>query len=53
MPSKGGSEYLSTEDLGKPDLIIETGYQIGRWTDYPVYNDTDSELAKVCSDCKS
>lgn len=53
MPSKNGSEYLSADDLGKPDLIIEYGYLIGRWKNYPVYYDTDSELANVCSDCKS
>lgn len=53
MPSNGGSEYLSTDDLGKPDLIIENGDEIGLWSDYPIYNETDPKLAQLVSDCKS
>jgi hypothetical protein len=54
MPSNGSEGYFSANDFDNrlPDFVIDYGELVGLSTDFPLYNDSDSDIISTYSECK-
>lgn len=52
FPVKGGSSYMSSEDVTFPELFIQNGEPLGLSPNYPMYNDSDPQLYAACEGCE-
>lgn len=53
IPTNGENQYLSTEELDIPNYIIGNGDLVGLSENYPVFNESDVELAVTIAGCES